>query len=164
MNTQAITLAQRAALINLCTGNTDTFLDEQAALDARAKLFARALPKVEAALPQAPVSKYEALSDIELRAELALRTCAFVSPNMTTDQVRRRLESLDVEAKVKAVKAKPNAPKTQRLGVGKRQVELLKEGKSVDEVFAIIQAEFPTAKTTKACVAWYKSKIKAGQY
>lgn len=156
MNTVSLTSAQAIDFLAICGKTVDEALAIQEATDL--------LAKHQATRSQLSVSKYNSMNDAELRAELAVRTCAFVSPNMTTAQVRAKLEALDAEVAAQPTKPKSTGPKTQRLGVGKRQVELLKEGKTVDETLAIIQEEFPTAKTTKACVAWYKSKIKAGQF
>ncbi len=51
---------------------------------------------------------------------------------------------------------------TKKLGIGKRTVELLKDGVKPAEVLATLLEEFPTAKTSIKCVYWYSSKIKTG--
>jgi hypothetical protein len=47
----------------------------------------------------------------------------------------------------------------KRVGVGKRAKELLLEGKSTQEVFDAIKAEFPDNSTTKPCIAYYKNAL-----
>ena len=50
--------------------------------------------------------------------------------------------------------------KTVVTGVGGRVRELIKEGKSNNEILEIVRKENPLRKTTYACIAWYKSDEK----
>ena len=56
------------------------------------------------------------------------------------------------------------APKTVKTGVGARILELIAEGKlSNKEIVAKVLEENPMRKTTYACVAWYKSQVRANK-
>lgn len=48
-------------------------------------------------------------------------------------------------------------------GVGAFAKQLIREGKNNAEVLAAVTAQFPTAKTSKACIAYYRAKIVAEQ-
>ena len=50
--------------------------------------------------------------------------------------------------------------KTVVTGVGSRVRELVKEGKSNNEILEIVRKENPLRKTTYSCIAWYKNDIK----
>ena len=50
--------------------------------------------------------------------------------------------------------------KTVVTGVGGRVRELIKEGKSNNEILEIVRKENPLRKTTYSCIAWYKSDEK----
>lgn len=45
-------------------------------------------------------------------------------------------------------------------GIGAKCRELIKLGKTNQEILDTIKAEFPSAKTTVACVAWYKADMR----
>jgi len=46
------------------------------------------------------------------------------------------------------------------VSIGSKCRELIKLGKTNAEILETIKAEFPAAKTTVACVAWYKSDMR----
>lgn len=74
-----------------------------------------------------------------------------------------------VEVKKEVVSAKRQAakPKTEggkRPGVGAFCVTLIKDGKSNEEVLAEVLVKWPEAKTSKSCIAYYRSGIKTGKY
>lgn len=48
-------------------------------------------------------------------------------------------------------------------GVGAFAKQLIREGKNNAEVLAAVTTQFPTAKTSKACIAYYRAKIVAEQ-
>jgi hypothetical protein len=67
-------------------------------------------------------------------------------------------ETTEAPAEAKAL------PKTQRTGVGKQILQLIAEGKLTNkEIVAKVLEDNPDRKTTYACVAWYKSQVKAGR-
>ncbi len=39
----------------------------------------------------------------------------------------------------------------------------LSSGKTQDETFELVKSAFPESKTSKACIAWYASKLKTGK-
>lgn len=45
---------------------------------------------------------------------------------------------------------------TTKRGVGYFILALIEQGKSNDQIFAAVQKKFPTARTTKNCVSWYR--------
>jgi len=45
-------------------------------------------------------------------------------------------------------------------GIGARAIELIREGKSNEDVFATVRAEFPEAKTTMSSINWYRNKLR----
>lgn len=61
----------------------------------------------------------------------------------------------------------PRRRKTDRevdrkpVGVGAYVSGLLLKGKSTDEVLKLVERQFPDSATTRASVAWYRSKLKA---
>lgn len=70
------------------------------------------------------------------------------------------------KAKKQAKKAKesPKAEVKAKGGIGKTITAAIVAGKlSNDEILALVKKTYPTCKTTYACVAWYKTKLrKAG--
>jgi hypothetical protein len=59
--------------------------------------------------------------------------------------------------------AKPAAAKEKKepkRGVGTAAKEAIRDGKTNDETLAIVQAEFPEAKTSKASINWYRNKLR----
>jgi len=48
-------------------------------------------------------------------------------------------------------------------GVGAFAKDLIRAGKNNAEVLAAVTEQFPTAKTSKACIAYYRAKIVAAQ-
>lgn len=54
------------------------------------------------------------------------------------------------------------ATATKKLGIGKRTVELLKDGLSPADVLATLRKEFKSDVSSMASVYWYSSKIKTG--
>lgn len=48
-------------------------------------------------------------------------------------------------------------------GVGAYAKDLIRAGKNNAEVLAAVAEQFPTAKTSKACIAYYRAKIVAAQ-
>lgn len=67
-------------------------------------------------------------------------------------------ETTEAPAEAKAL------PKTRRTGVGKQILQLIAEGKLTNkEIVAKVLEDNPDRKTTYACVAWYKSQVKAGR-
>lgn len=54
--------------------------------------------------------------------------------------------------------------KTKKTGVGDQILMLIAEGMLTNkEIVAKVLADNPDRKTTYACVAWYKSQVKAGK-
>jgi hypothetical protein len=52
----------------------------------------------------------------------------------------------------------PAVPLNQ--GLGKIQEQMLLQGKTTKEILEFISTNFPAAKTSSACVAWYKAKLR----
>jgi len=51
----------------------------------------------------------------------------------------------------------------QRYGIGVLAIELLAEGRPDEEILTEIRRRMPWAKTTKACLAWYRVQMKKGR-
>lgn len=51
--------------------------------------------------------------------------------------------------------------KTPKRGVGTVVKEAIRDGSTNEEALAVVQAEFPHAKTSKASVNWYRNKMRA---
>jgi hypothetical protein len=62
------------------------------------------------------------------------------------------------EAKVKALRDR--LPRRSSMGVGALVAELLAEGKADDEVLDGVHERFPNARTSRACVAWYRCALR----
>lgn len=63
----------------------------------------------------------------------------------------------------KAAAAKPAAKtegKKRGLGIGAFCYELLRKGKTNDEILTAVKAKFPDASTSASSVAWYRNKLK----
>ena len=57
--------------------------------------------------------------------------------------------------------SKDKETKEPKRGVGTVVIEALKAGKTNEEALAVVQAEFPDAKTSLASVGWYRNKLRA---
>lgn len=119
--------------------------------------------KARSAKPQAPKAS-KVVSELNaLRTELKALTGAPVSPLMTIEQIKAKIEEVknpapepvEVEPKAKVIPSKPQ-------GIGAYCVSRLKEGAKPKDVLAEVMVKFDNPKTTMACVYWYASKIKAG--
>lgn len=75
-------------------------------------------------------------------------------------------------AKGKASKSQPAAKRSKpasaapakgpkKTGIGAFCIELIKKGKSNEEVLAAVKKEFPQAATSASSVAWYRNKLKS---
>lgn len=103
-----------------------------------------------------------------LRSELQELSGAPVSPLMTIEQLKTKLEALknpapeveETEEVEETTKAKVIPAKPQ--GIGAHCVSLLKTGMAPKNVWLNTLSTFPEAKTSMACIYWYASKIKAG--
>lgn len=51
--------------------------------------------------------------------------------------------------------------KTPKRGVGTAAMEAIADGKSNEEALAVVQAEFPEAKTSLSSINWYRNKMRA---
>jgi hypothetical protein len=51
-------------------------------------------------------------------------------------------------------------PRPRRRGIGTLAMELLAQGFQDDAILAEIRCQFPDARTTKGCLAWYRCKMK----
>lgn len=66
-------------------------------------------------------------------------------------------------APVKVVKGKAAAPaegKAKKPGIGKFCMDLIEAGKTNDEILEAVAKQFPGAKTSKGCIAFYRNKLK----
>lgn len=95
-----------------------------------------------------------------LRAQLKALSGAPVSPMMTIDQLKAKIEELKnpqpvVETKERVIPSKPQ-------GIGNFVVTQLKAKVTPKDVLAQVKEKFPSAKTSMACVYWYASKINQG--
>jgi hypothetical protein len=66
-------------------------------------------------------------------------------------------------APAKTAKGKAAAPvegKAKKPGVGKFCMDLIEAGKTNDEILEAVGKQFPGAKTTKGCIAFYRNKLK----
>jgi hypothetical protein len=97
-----------------------------------------------------------------LRAELKALTGGVVSPLMTVEQIKAKIEELKnptpevvVEEKARVIPSKPQ-------GIGAFCIAQLKAGTKPKDVLIQVKEKFPSAQTSMACVYWYASKIKAG--
>lgn len=70
-------------------------------------------------------------------------------PKAKTEQPHPRRRKTDHEVDRKPV------------GVGAYVSGLLLKGKSTDEVLKLVERQFPDSATTRASVAWYRSKLKS---
>lgn len=103
-----------------------------------------------------------------LRTELQDLSGAPVSPLMTIEQLKTKIETLknpvpeveEVEEVEETTKAKVIPAKPQ--GIGAHCISLLKTGMTPKNVLLNTLITFPEAKTSMACIYWYASKIKAG--
>jgi hypothetical protein len=124
------------------------------------------LAKAKAKPTKKPVEVVTELS--ALRTELQALTGAPVSPIMTIEQLKAKIEAvknpvpeveepeeIEVVEKVRVIPAKAQ-------GIGAYCVAELKAGGKPKDVLASALAKFPEAKTSMACVYWYASKIKQG--
>lgn len=61
----------------------------------------------------------------------------------------------------KAAKAADGDKKPRGLGIGAFCMDLIKAGKSNEDVLSAVAKKFPDAKTSAASVAWYRNKLKS---
>ena len=85
-----------------------------------------------------------------------------VTPAIKPSRVKRDKKTAKVEKAGKVAKAEMP---TKKVGIGKMITEkILAGGMTNDEILKFVKETCPTSKTTYACVAWYKSKLrKAGE-
>lgn len=50
--------------------------------------------------------------------------------------------------------------KVERPGIGAFAMDLIRKGKTNEEVFKAIKVKFPKANTTIGCVGWYRNKLR----
>lgn len=89
----------------------------------------------------------------------ALAKKASEEPNQLQQEVANK--KAEKAAKAKAAKP-PSEAKPRGLGIGAFCVELIKKGKSNDEILEAVRAKWPDAKTTTASLNWYRADIKRG--
>jgi hypothetical protein len=124
------------------------------------------LAKAKAKPTKKPVEVVTELS--ALRTELQALSGAPVSPIMTIDQLKAKIEA--IKHPVPEVEEPEEAPVVEKVrvipakaqGIGAHCVNLLKGGMKPKDVLINALITFPEAKTSMACVYWYASKIKQG--
>ena len=57
---------------------------------------------------------------------------------------------------------KPDQAKAKKRTIGAVAMDAIRSGKSNEQVLEAVRAEFPSAKTTVACVNWYRNKVRKG--
>lgn len=81
-----------------------------------------------------------------------------------TDKAARHLAQLKEQAKLPAAAKKAKEPKEPRVTVSSRARDLIRDGQTNDEVWAVLQAEFNLDDSKKHYPSWYRAAMKrAGQ-
>lgn len=132
---------------------------------------AKPTPQQEAAAASSAAKAETRLAGLnELRASKAASKAAQPSTTKENDMAATKKAATTKKTTPAAKKATPKKPaakatigKPKKQGIGAFCIDLIKKGKSNEEVLAAVKKQFPDANTSASSVAWYRNKVKSGE-
>lgn len=85
------------------------------------------------------------------------------APKLTGKKATAKPAVVKGKSAGKAVKPAAKSDKPKKRGIGAFCVDLIKAGKSNEEVLVAVKKQFPDAATSASSVAWYRNKVKSGE-